>query len=241
MRLAGEVGVDLSEELLGDSIPPVPAPPNFTAVVFIESGYVPPRTEAQLSIPILKSEADEHREDLGDLAGRRALLRCRGEWIEPPTAEVAYWLEIALPAYGPDPYLPPSTEISAFGETAAGFQAADIASCAREALEREMPAIALRSALRALIKYAAHHQAEKEGGEALGILVNLFGAATEAAETRTWLSLPHRIDVAVLDLPRPVGAVALTVRDSAGRKRSMGVPLVQSSPGFGFGSCRIWN
>jgi uncharacterized protein len=239
-RLADEVGVDLSSELPPDSAAQQPpAPPSFTAVVFVETGLVPPRTESRISVPILKSEEEKDMSWVGGRVGERALVLRGAEWTAPEPAEIAYWLELALPAYGPDPFLPTQCEVSACGRFARGSQAADVASSARATLEREMPGIALRTALRALIKYAAHHQAEEKGGTGMGILVNILGAATEQAETRTWLSLPHQIDLAVLDLPVAVDTVGLSVWDSANGERSMRVPL-HRSPGssIGFGSYR---
>ena len=242
-RLAEDLGVDLSGEISPKNAIGEPAgKPAFTVVVFVEAGFVPPRKEARISVPILKAEEGKDRGWVGGVVGQRALLLSHDGWFPPEPAGIAYWLEIALPGYGFDSYAPFSCEVSAAGRRAAGSPAADIASCARTTLEGEMPGIALRAALRALIKYSAHHEAEEKGGAALGILVNVLGAATESAETRSWLSLPHQIDLAVIDLPAPVEEVELAIREASGRERTIRLPLVRP-PGctFGFGSYRAWD
>jgi hypothetical protein len=75
----------------------------------------------------------------------------------------------------------------------------DLGEEARESLERDYGEIVLRTVVRALLKWAVHRQAEKGAGELGGVLANVLGAATEAAETRTWLSLPQEIDAALLE------------------------------------------
>jgi uncharacterized protein len=241
-RLALEVGADLSGELPPDSASGrVTARPAFTAVVFVESGFVPPRDEVRIQVPILKTEEHENHGSLGPRVGERALSIEREAWDAPDPVEIAYWLEIALPTFGPDPFLPTVCEISSRRIRAPGVTVSDVAASARSLLEQEMPGIAVRTAIRSLIKYAAHHEAEEELGSTAAILVNILGAATEQAETRTWLSLPHQIDIALLDLAAPMESVELSVRDGSGRSWSGRVALSRPpGPSFGFGSFRAW-
>ena len=58
----------------------------------------------------------------------------------------------------------------------------------------------------------------KEGlGEVLGGLVNLFGMATEAADTRSWLSLPRAIRIARLAVEPGMTAPTLEFVDDRGQ------------------------
>ena len=62
----------------------------------------------------------------------------------------------------------------------------------------------------------------KEGlGKALGGLVNLFGVATEAADTRGWLALPHAIRIARLAVAPGTTAPTLELLDDRGRVLSV--------------------
>lgn len=75
----------------------------------------------------------------------------------------------------------------------------------------------------------------------LGILVNLLGVVTESAETRSWLSLPHQVTLAVIDAPAPVERVTLRIREADGNVDVIELPLARP-PGsaFGFGTYRAW-
>jgi hypothetical protein len=71
-----------------------------------------------------------------------------------------------------------------------------------------MPSIAARAIARAILKYAATKAAEKAGdkedkvlGKLFGLAVNAAGALSEAADTRSWETLPEKIFVADLSLP----------------------------------------
>ena len=51
------------------------------------------------------------------------------------------------------------------------------------------------------------------GGEIAGLVANIFGAATEHAETRTWLTLPQQVSMAVIDVESPVESCRLRWND----------------------------
>jgi hypothetical protein len=83
-----------------------------------------------------------------------------------------------------------------------------LAAILRQDLSDRQPAIAIRAITRALIKYAASEAAEeaaggeeKTAGFLVGLAVNLLGVATEAADTRSWETLPDKIYAADFQLP----------------------------------------
>lgn len=237
-RLAGAVGVDLTGELPEPYDGREPTPPRFTAVLFFEQGFVPPRLEARIDVPIFKKEAENDAAQLGPVIGTRGLAIHRDGWAAPRGAEIAYWLAIALPYYGPDPFVPAQPRISSGGRTAGADAFANVAGQARDQLAQEMPGIAARTAVRTITKYLAQREAKKQGGEIAGILTNVIGAATEQAETRTWLTLPHEISVAALDLPAAVDRLDL---QWFGGERSEAFELVRI-PDSDIGLClfRTW-
>jgi hypothetical protein len=72
---------------------------------------------------------------------------------------------------------------------------------ARRQLKDQMPAILLRTVIRAVVKSVAQDQAYK-GGIVLGVMTNVATVATEQADDRSWRTLPERISVARATLPQ---------------------------------------
>jgi len=208
-------------------------------VVILEQGFVPPRQEVRIDVPILKTESGKDASSLGPVVGERVVCmrdgRCRYE-----STEIDYWLSIALPTCAPDRLRPGWAQLRV-GETEAGFQpVGNLSTEARAQLDRDMPSILARTAVRALLKYAAERQARKAGGEVGGIFANILGVASERAETRTWLTLPAEISMAVVDLQAPSDTVLVQCGDR-GTDRPDAVPVAWI-PGtnFGFASHRRW-
>ena len=77
----------------------------------------------------------------------------------------------------------------------------DLGGIARKVLKDEETKILAKAIARAVTKYLAYNavKGKKEDGKdnairkVLGTTVNVFGAATESADTRSWLTLPNRI------------------------------------------------
>ena len=178
-------------------------------VVIVEEGLVSPLQDDHLRVPILREEEDWDRDRLGpwsDRVGRRAydLHHHRGGYRP---REIAYFLDIALPAYPPrsdHDMAPPRVEVVGYPSAAAPL-VEDVDGLARDELERRFPAIAARAAARAILKALASRTATRHAGKLAGELANLFGVATERADTRSWSTLPERINLAVLEVsPGPV-------------------------------------
>jgi hypothetical protein len=77
------------------------------------------------------------------------------------------------------------------------------------------PKILTRTIVRALIKYTASETARKED-ETVGLVINILGALTENADTRSWLTLPGRILLLRMDLPAGDYNINLEFRNASG-------------------------
>lgn len=66
---------------------------------------------------------------------------------------------------------------------------------------KRFPAIVTRSVVSAAVKGVAQHELNKKAGPIGGLIGNIAAAASTAADTRMWRSLPGRIMVARLDRP----------------------------------------
>jgi len=129
--------------------------------------------------------------------------------IDPGSGHV---VRISLPYYDSRP-----AAVSAARLTAADHQGRtevfeDVQAIARRTLEARLPAITARSIARAVVKGAVSRVAregardQKSGGDALaaavvGLGVEIAGVLTERADTRSWATLPHNIQLARLALP----------------------------------------
>lgn len=94
----------------------------------------------------------------------------------------------------------PST-VSVAGKQLSVETLTNIDTMARRQLKDQMPAILLRTVIRAVVKSVAQDQAYK-GGVVLGVLTNVATVATEQADERSWRTLPDRIAVARATLPQ---------------------------------------
>jgi hypothetical protein len=179
-------------------------------VVFVESGFVPRKRQIEFNVPIM--------EDEGAVAVWTVSERAVNRYHHPHVyhrGRVDYWLRVALPEYREVSSQVAGVRLRAGTESAMGTVAEDLDAIAQQTFAQKFDAILLRTVARNLAKYLASKSVEKafeaddddddghawakEGlGAVLGGLVNLFGAATEAADTRSWLSLPGAIRIARL-------------------------------------------
>jgi hypothetical protein len=164
-------------------------------VVFYEEGFAPAKIQLDIMIPILKTEYETL--DPSQLAQRLSSRARAPHEVHYAKTELDYLLRIAIPAFPPrvPDEIPGHAVVRAAGQECRSEVAEDIAAIARRGLEDEMGRILFRTALRAIGKYALTRAAEKED-EGLGTLVNLLGAITEKADTRTWITLPSTIQIA---------------------------------------------
>lgn len=121
------------------------------------------------------------------------------------------------------------------GEAAATLEPVeDVQALAIETLEEQRPAILARAIARAALKKKASDEA-REKDEALGFMVNVAGALSERADTRSWSTLPGRIYLARLPLPSGEHALRVEPRDRYGRTagtREVAVRIVAGATHF---------
>ena len=181
-------------------------------ILFYETGYVPPKKEANLIFPILKTDKideddDELEKFIPTLLGR--------EGKKYPDVELEYLLRVAVPTI--DSKRPQFAELQVqVGQTEKkGVLVEDVEKIAVETFKAEYPIILFRTLLRALGKYLLYREANKKD-DILGTLVNLAGVFTEGADTRSWQTLPNQIFMVRMPLPAGTHTVNLSFLNRRG-------------------------
>ncbi|MEZ5064716.1 MAG: hypothetical protein R3B81_08255 [bacterium] len=167
-------------------------------VLFWEEGFIPAKVQAEATIPILEDEWGDHWIDLAPTLANRY-----HHPVHYRKSTLEYLLRFALPAYPPPAPNPHRSHarVTLDGEHAVTTElASDLEAIARHGLEDRSGHILLRTIARGLAKYAMTRAARKEN-EVVGVLTNLLTAATEKADTRSWITLPRTIQVARLVVP----------------------------------------
>lgn len=232
-RLAGRLGYadEVAEyieryQLRPEELQPVPGG---ELVVFVESGFVPRKRQVEFSVPIME---DEHKVAVWTVS-ERAVHRYHHPRVYH-RGRVDYWLKVALPEYREMPSQVAGVRLRMGAQSAMAAKAEDLDAIAQRTFAQKFDTILLRTVARNLAKYMASkgiekafekddddddaHAWAKEGlGEVLGGLVNLFGAATEAADTRNWLSLPRDIRIARLPVAPGMATPTLEFVDDQGQ------------------------
>lgn len=85
---------------------------------------------------------------------------------------------------------------------------------ARRLLKDQLPGILGRTVVRAVAKSALQYQAQKNGGAVAGLITGVASVITEQADERSWRTLPERLAVARVILPR--GTVPIEFQTGAG-------------------------
>lgn len=169
-------------------------------VVFVlESGWVAPRDQVRLDVPIFSTDRSYGSND----AWARELVD-RASWDRSHRSygvQIDYWLTVAVPTMGqPVTGRATAVRLSTPGRSAASQPADDLSRRAAATLDAELGQILFKTFLRALVKYAATEAVGREDATA-GAIANLLGVLTERADTRCWLTLPNQLAVARLRLP----------------------------------------
>ena len=190
--------------------------PGGELVVFVESGFAPRKRQVEFDVPIMKNE----REVAVWTVSERAVNRYHHPRVYRH-GRVDYWLKIALPEFREMRTEVAGVRLRIGEQSAMATKAEDLDAIAQRTFAQKFDTILLRTIARNLAKYMASKSIEKAFeaddddenawakdslGELLGGLFNLFGAATEAADTRSWLSLPR--DIRIARLPVAVGTAA---------------------------------
>jgi len=125
-------------------------------------------------------------------------------------------ITVAFPYYIKRPPRTQSARLSVGGKSVYTEKVQDVADIAVKNLEDRRLRITAKAVTRATLKYGIQKQIEKEYGETAGCLFNIFSVATEAADTRSWLTLPDNIQVARLLVPPGTYTVTLDIMGSSG-------------------------
>ncbi|MBI2505287.1 MAG: hypothetical protein HYW07_18895 [Candidatus Latescibacteria bacterium] len=181
-------------------------------VVFVEQGFVARKRQHEIQVPLLD---DDDTREIWNLSDQMCY---RYYHPNPFYAKVEYWLRVALPVYQALPSQIRGVRLSGAGQSARGVLVEDLDAIAFKTLGEKENSILAKTLARALAKYLITKKVEKEN-EALGALFNWIGFSTEAADTRSWLSLPSRVELARFSLPP--GTVDLTLELLDGRDQTI--------------------
>jgi hypothetical protein len=136
--------------------------------------------------------------------------KSRPQASRPPPPPPPVMVKIALPYYESRPNNVLSARIIVSGKRADTQMMEDIDGIARASLDTRMPAITARSIARAVAKGALQESVDRAGSSGnndvaaqliSSLVVRVATAATERADTRSWLTLPANIQMARLSLP----------------------------------------
>ena len=199
LRLADQQGYVAELEKLRERYPEAELVPTSELLdqgeifLFYEEGFIPAKIQREITIPLLKTEySTDHA------AYARKLSRNAYETRTYKKTELKYLLRVALPDYPPPrPGGRPYAVVQSGERSSRTVVAEDLEAIARRGLQDRMGGILFKTIVRGLTKYALTQTAEKEN-KTLGTIVNLFTAAAEKADTRSWITLPRTIQVARL-------------------------------------------
>ena len=177
-------------------------------ILFYESGYVPPKGEDALTFPILKTDDVDDDKFVPTLMGRQGRVY--------KDIELEYLLRVAIPTLDSHRPVLSGIEVAVGNAKTKGVLVEDVENSAIETFKAQRTGILLRTLVRAVGKYLIYREANKKN-EALGLLVNLAGAVTEQADTRSWQTLPNQIFMVRMPLPAGTHTLNLSFLDANGR------------------------
>ena len=185
-----------------------PAPVPGTVTVFAESGFVGHKGQQEISLPIME---DDNTSDVW-VTSDRMVRRYHNPHHHH---DVKYWLRIALPVFRPSRSAVAGVRLRVGDQVTPGWLVEDLNAIAARSLKEKQDSILLRTAARAVFKWVATKKAEDKS-EIFGFFVNLFGAGTEAADTRSWVSLPQTIWMVRTKVPPGTTSVVLEFINAGG-------------------------
>jgi len=195
--------------------------------LLLECGFFAGKIAREIVLPIYKDDTknnDYASHDFAEMLSHRVGQPRR-------RAKLDYVLKISLP----DLVVRPSAYRRVHLRAISGRDtvrthlvlAEDLNAWEKRAFEAKQAKVLIRAIVRGLAKYAATEVASDEN-EAVGWLVNLFGVATEVADTRTWSTLPERIFVTHLTLPAGTWKLEIELFNQLGKRVSwLDIPDLQ--------------
>lgn len=178
-------------------------------------------------------------DDRDRLAGRRAVRDLEG---------TPRLLRVAWPEYRSDSRPPPVRVRAAAGEGERAHWSADLSAAAVEEFGERAPEVLAKALLRAVVKNVVAGEVEEEVeeedeslGEVAGVALNVLGALTERADTRSWSLLPGRLDLVRLRLPAGEHRLELYAGRGGSGERPADTVEVRVRPGrVSVASVRLW-
>ena len=184
-------------------------------ILFSEIGFVPHKIQEEINLPIYKDDVERvSKKRVEGLSKKIAHRHFKPHYAGK--SKVKYWLRVALPAYEDVAPRTRTVRLSAAGHETTTTLAEDLSAIAWQTYQDKQPVVLARTVARGLAKYGASIKAEKEN-KVLGFFVKLFAAVTETADTRSWVSLPHNVQVGRLTLPAGTHTLTLESLDGRGR------------------------
>lgn len=173
---------------------------NGELVMLLESGFVAQKSQVRFDFPIFQGEAYDDPdywswEVYAGMGNMQAYSRGR---------KVEYWVTVAAPQLDDQVPSPVTGAVITAGPAGESVTTTRVENCTRQAritFDAEKPSIFFKTILRGLTKYLTTRGAEEAGGSWAGLAANIFGAVTESADTRSWMTLPEHVDLARLSLP----------------------------------------
>jgi hypothetical protein len=210
-------------------------------VLLLETGFVAQKRQIRFDIPIFEGEAYNDPdywswEIYAGMGNMQALVSGR---------KVEYWASVAAPELDdrrPGPVAGARVSVVVTGDETVTQRVENCTRQARITFDAEKPSIFFKTILRGLTKYLATRGAKEAGGELAGWAANLFGAVTESADTRSWLTLPEYINLARVALPPGNYDLEVEILGRQGQVFStQTIPAVEVRPGdWTFVSRRIF-
>ena len=204
---------------------------NGEVVLLLESGFVAQKNQIRFDFPIFDGEAYSDPDYWSwqiwaGMGNMQALVKGR---------KVEYWASVAAPVLDDSRPGPVSGARVTAGVAGDHTVTTRVENCTRQAritFDAEKPSIFFKTILRGLTKYLATRGAEEAGGSWAGLAANIFGAVTESADTRSWLTLPEHVNLARISQPPGTYDLQVELLGRNGKKLSTQViPGVEVLPG----------
>jgi hypothetical protein len=196
---------------------------NGEVVMLLESGFVAQKSQVRFDFPVFSSEAYDDPnywswQIYAGMGNMQAFASGR---------KVEYWVSVAAPQLDdlkPGPVAGARLTAGLAGNHTVTSRMENCSRQARITFDAEKPSIFFKTILRGLTKYLTTRGAEEAGGSWAGLAANIFGAVTESADTRSWLTLPEHVHLARLSLPP--GTYDLNVEILGRRGEVLGTQVV---------------
>jgi uncharacterized protein len=133
-------------------------------------------------------------------------------------------IKVAYPRFIDRGYSIKSSEVSVDGNRQRTRLVENVSQIAKKELDEKNASTQIRAIARATVKYVlaqkASKYAEKQGGATLGVLAKILtgvtAAATETADTRSWITLPAEIRMSRMAVSPGTHDVRMTFKDAFG-------------------------